>query len=214
MFSRIKATMLKLFGRANSVNVQKVLWTCGELGVAVDREDLGGRFGGLDSSDYRQKNPNEMVPTIDDGGLILWESNAIVRYLAAKYGCGSLWPRDPAVRATSDKWMDWQLTTFWPEVRTIFIQLVRTPKSQRKRPLIDQARLKAIDAASILNDALATRQFVAGQSLTIGDIATGVVAYRFFVLDIERPPLLDLEAWYSRLSQRKAFARHVMLPLS
>ena len=206
--------MLKLFGRANSINVQKVLWTCHELSIAVDREDLGGVFGGLDSSPYRLKNPNGMVPTIDDGGLILWESNTIVRYLAAKYGCGSLWPVDPAARAKSDKWMDWQLTTFWPEVRTIFIQLVRTLDSQRKPPLIDQARLKAIEAAMILNDALATTEFVAGQSLSIGDIATGVVAHRFFALDIERPPLLHLEAWYSRLSQREAFVRHVMLPLS
>lgn len=206
--------MLKLLGRANSVNVQKVLWTCEELAVAVDREDFGGAFGGLDSTAYRQKNPNGMVPTIEDGGLILWESNAIVRYLAAKYGCGSLWSTDPVARAISDKWMDWQLTTFWPEVRTIFIQLVRTPESERKPALIDQARLKAIDAASILNDALKTAKFVAGQSLTIGDIATGVVAYRFFALDIERPALVHLEAWYSRLSQRKAFLRHVMLPLS
>jgi glutathione S-transferase len=206
--------MLKLFGRANSVNVQKVLWTCEELAIAVDREDLGGAFGGLDSSDYRRKNPNGMVPTIDDDGLILWESNTIVRYLAAKHGAGFLWPTDPTVRATSDKWMDWQLATFWPEVRTIFIQLVRTPEGQRNASLIDQARLKAIDAASILNDALAKTEFVAGQSLTIGDIATGVVAYRFFALDIERPTLSNLEAWYSRLSQRKAFARHIMLPLS
>lgn len=206
--------MLRLFGRANSVNVQKVLWTCEELAVAVDREDLGGAFGGLDSVVYRGKNPNGMVPTIDDAGFILWESNTIVRYLAAKYGCGSLWSVDPAVRAASDKWMDWQLTTFWPEVRAIFTQLVRTTESQRKPAIIEQARLKAIDAASILNDALAETEFVAGQSLTIGDIALGVVAYRYFALDIERPHLKHLEAWYSRLSLRKAFARHVMLPLS
>lgn len=206
--------MLKLSGRANSINVQKVLWICDELAVAVDREDLGGSFGGLDSPMYRQKNPNGMVPTIDDGGLVLWESNTIVRYLAAKYGSGSLWPTDPAARAAADKWMDWQLTTFWPEVRTIFIQLVRTPENQRNLTLLDQARLKAVNAASILNDALAATEFVAGDSLTMGDIATGVVAYRFFALEIDRPPLTHLEAWYFRLSQREAFARHVMLPLS
>jgi len=206
--------MLKLSGRANSINVQKVLWICGELELAVIREDLGGVYGGLDSSTYRRKNPNGLVPTIEDGGLILWESNAIVRYLAAKYGRGSIWSTDPAVRAISDKWMDWQLTTFWPEVRAIFVQLVRTPESQRNSLLIDQACLKAIDAASILNDALATTEFVAGHSLTIGDIATGVVAHRFFALDIERPRLSHLEAWYSRLSQREAFMRNVMLPLS
>lgn len=110
--------MLKLLGRANSVNVQKVLWTCEELAVASDREDLGGRFGGRDSSACRRKNRNGMVPTIGDGGLVLGESNATVRYRAARYGCGSLWPTDPVERATSDKWMDRQLTTFWPQVRT------------------------------------------------------------------------------------------------
>src|SRR5436190_14754241 len=116
--------MLKLLGRANSINVQKVLWVCDELDLPVAREDLGGSFGGLDSAQYREMNPNGLVPTICDGDLVVWESNAIVRYLAARYGEGSLWPTDAGGRTKSDKWMDWQLTTFWPEVRTIFIQLV------------------------------------------------------------------------------------------
>jgi glutathione S-transferase len=125
--------MLKLLGRANSINVQKVLWTCDELAIPLDREDLGGGFGGLDTPEYRQKNPNGLVPTIDDDGVIVWESNTIVRYLAARYGSGRLWPEDPAVRAESDKWMDWKLTTFWPEVRKIFQQVVRTPRNGEMR---------------------------------------------------------------------------------
>jgi len=206
--------MLKVLGRANSINVQKVLWTCDELAIPLEREDLGGCFGGLDTTEYRRKNPNGLVPTIDDNGVIVWESNTIVRYLAARYGAGLLWPDDPVVRAESDKWMDWQLTTYWPEVRKIFLQLVRTPEERRNAQLIDDACDKAIEAATALNTALDGRRFLAGRTLTIGDIATGVVTYRFFALDFNRPRLQHLEAWHRRLAERPAFQRHVMLPLT
>jgi glutathione S-transferase len=206
--------MLKLFGRANSINVQKVLWTCEELQVPVERTDLGGSFGGLETHDYLRMNPNKLVPTIEDEGTVVWESNAIVRYLAAKHGAGSLWPTVPEVRASSDKWMDWQLTTYWPDVRTMFVQLIRTREEQRNAQLIEDARVKAVAAARTLNDALADTTFLAGGSLTIGDIAAGVVTHRFLALDIERPTLVHLEAWYDRLTQREGFRRYVMLPLS
>lgn len=206
--------MLKVLGRANSINVQKVLWTCGELSIPLDREDLGGAFGGLDTPEYRRKNPNGLVPTVDDDGVVVWESNTIVRYLAARYGSGLLWPESPALRAESDKWMDWQLTTYWPEVRAIFVQIVRTPEERRNAQVIEQARGKAIEAATALNTALEGRKFLAGDSLTIGDIAAGVVTYRFFALDFERPSLPHLESWHARLADRPAFQRHVMLPLT
>jgi glutathione S-transferase len=206
--------MLKVLGRANSINVQKVLWICDELSIPFDREDLGGGFGGLDTPEYRRKNPNGLVPTIDDDGVIVWESNTIVRYLAARYGAGLLWPEDPAVRAESDKWMDWQLTTYWPDVRNIFLQIVRTPEVRRNAQVIEEARVKAIGAAMALNTALEGKEFLVGNTLTIGDIAVGVVAYRFFALDFEKPSLPHLESWYARLADRPAFQRQVMLPLT
>lgn len=206
--------MLKLLGRANSINVQKVLWTCDELAIPLDREDLGGGFGGLDAPEYRRKNPNGLVPTIDDDGVIVWESNTIVRYLAARYGSGRLWPEDPANRAESDKWMDWKLTTFWPEVRKIFQQVVRTPEERRNAQVIEEARVKAIEAATALNTALQGKTFLAGETLTIGDIAVGVVAYRFFVIDFEKPSLPHMESWYARLTEIPSFQRQVMLPLT
>jgi glutathione S-transferase len=206
--------MLKVLGRANSVNVQKVLWAGDELGIPVAREDMGGSFGGLNSVEYLRMNPNGLVPTICDGSVVVWESNAIVRYLAAKYGEGSLWLADAGERAQSDKWMDWQLTTYWPEVRTIFIQMVRTSEAARNLRLIEDARLKAVEAARTLDAALAGSEFLAGPHLTMGDIAVGVVAYRFFALNIERPALPHLEAWYRRLAERPPFRHHVMQPLS
>src|SRR5450631_4370637 len=105
--------MLKVWGRANSVNVQKVLWTCEELALPYKRIEAGMEYGVVSTPEYKKLNPNAMVPTIDDDGFVLWESNAIVRYLAAKYGAGSLWPADPKIRASADRWMDWQQTTLW-----------------------------------------------------------------------------------------------------
>lgn len=206
--------MLKLFGRANSINVQKVLWTCDELAIPLERTDFGGSFGGLDTPEYRKKNPNGLVPTIEDDGMILWESNTIVRYLAARYGSGRLWPEDPAIRAESDKWMDWSLTTFWPDVRKIFIQAVRTPEEQRNAQVLEEARVNAINAATSLNTALEGKTLLGGETLTIGDIAVGVVAYRFFVINFEKPSLPHMESWYERLTKIPSFQRQVMLPLT
>ena len=123
--------MLKIWGRNNSVNVQKVLWCCEEMGLQYERIDAGGSFGVVNTPQYRELNPNGLVPTIEDDGFVLWESNAIVRYLAAKHSAGKLWPEDLKIRAEADKWMDWQNTTFWPTFRPLFWNLVRTPVDQR-----------------------------------------------------------------------------------
>ena len=111
--------MLKIYGRKTSSNVQKVLWCCDEIGLAFEREDIGGEFGGNKTPEYLALNPNGLVPTIDDGGFILWESNSCVRYLAAKYGKGKLWPVDLQVAASASRWMDWQLSTVNPPVGTL-----------------------------------------------------------------------------------------------
>lgn len=206
--------MLRIWGRSNSVNVQKVLWCADELGTPYDRIDAGGQFGIVNDRAYRALNPNGLVPTLEDQGLVLWESNAIVRYLCAKYGNGTLWPEDPVTRAEADKWMDWQTTTVWPNLRTVFWGLVRTPPERRDMNAIEAARKNTGEILSILDARLAKREYVAGHRLTMGDIPLGAAVYRWMALDVERPPLRNLEAWYGRLAARPPYRKNVMLPLS
>jgi glutathione S-transferase len=149
--------MLKLWGRNNSVNVQKAIWCLEELKVPYERIDAGMQYGVVDEPQFRSMNPNGLVPVIEDGGAVLWESNAIVRYLGAKYGKGSLWAQDAAVRAQSDKWMDWCATVYWPAMRTVFWGLVRTPPEKRDMKEIDAARKRVRRNLKILDAALADR---------------------------------------------------------
>jgi glutathione S-transferase len=204
--------MIRIWGRANSVNVQKVLWCCDELGVAFERIDAGGEFGVVNDPAYRKLNPNGLVPAIEDAGFVLWESNAIVRYLAAKHG--KLWPQDPARRADADRWMDWQLGALWPALRPLFWGLVRTPPEKRDLNAIEAARLQSAELFQILDGALAGSEFAAGAEFSVGDIALGVAAQRWMALPIERSSLPNLEAWYFRLCERPAFQKNVLLPLS
>src|SRR5262245_50616582 len=131
--------MLKVWGRTNSSNVQKVMWAVGELRLTHERIDVGGEYGALDTDAYGKINPNRRIPTIDDDGFVLWESNVIVRYLAAKHGAGTLWPEALTERAVADQWMDWQQTTLAPDMRTVFWGLVRTPPERRDATLIEAA---------------------------------------------------------------------------
>lgn len=206
--------MLKVFGRENSINVQKVIWCCDELGLDYERVDLGGPFGGNREPEYLQMNPNGLIPTIVDGDLTLWESNTIVRYLAAKHGMGTLYPEDLSLRAEADKWMDWQLGTVWVGFRPVFLGLVRTPPEERDQEGIEAGRRATEEAMKILDAHLADRDYVAGSSFTMGDVPLGVTAYRWLNMELERPSLPGLEAWYERLCERAAFQRNVMLPIS
>ncbi|HSA81303.1 MAG TPA: glutathione S-transferase [Geminicoccaceae bacterium] len=206
--------MLRIWGRTNSINVQKVMWTVGELGLAHERIDAGGAFGGLDTPEYGTLNPNRKVPTIDDDGAVLWESNACVRYLAARYGAGSLWPEDVKRRGQSDLWMDWQQTTLLPDMTVVFWGLIRTPEAQRDLAAIKVAAERLGATWRVLDQHLATRRFVTGDSLTMGDIPVGAACYRYYGLPIARPQLPNLEEWYERLTERPAFREHVMLPIT
>jgi glutathione S-transferase len=209
--------MLKIWGRANSVNVQKVLWACEELGLAYERVDAGMRFGVVDTPGYRKLNPNALVPTIDDDGFVLWESNAIVRYLAQKYGAGrnSLWPEDIRVRASADRWMDWQQTTLWTQgLRDLFWSLVRTPPEQRDAAANEAARIRIAAHLKVAEDALATRAYLCGDALTMADIPFGCSIHRWFGIEIERPASPMLEAYYRRLAGRPGYRRIVLQPLS
>jgi glutathione S-transferase len=206
--------MLKIWGRNTSINVQKVLWCADELGLAYERTDVGGAFGGNDKPEYLAMNPNGLVPTIEDEGLVLWESNSIVRYLAAKHGAGGLWPADPAARGLADRWMDWQLTTISEDMRTVFWGLIRTPPEKRDLAAIEKSRQSLCGLWSRLDRHLAGNAYVGGDRFTIGDIPVGCFAYRWLNLPLERNRLPNLEAWYGRLSTRPAYQKHVMVVMS
>ena len=206
--------MLKIWGRTNSLNVKKVLWCAEELGLAYERIDAGLEHGVVNTPEYRRLNPNGLVPTIDDDGFVLWESHAIVRYLSAKHGAGILWPDDVRVRADADRWMDWASTTLNPAMRTVFWGLVRTPPAERNAKAIVESTVRAGELLGMVDAALADRPFIAGDSLTMGDIPIGCHAYNWMMLPIERRPLPHLEAWHLRLTKRPGFRKVVMLPLS
>lgn len=206
--------MLKILGRKNSSNVQKVLWCCDELGLAFEREDIGGSYGKNRDPEYLALNPNALVPTIIDDDFVLWESNSIIRYLAAKHGNGTLYPTDLQARATGERWMDWQLSVVVPAINPVFFGLIRTPPEKRDHAAIAAARDKLAEAMKILDAYLGRSEFVAGPSLTVGDIPVGIMTYRWYTLDIEREDLPNLKQWYDRLTERPGFQKHVMIGLT
>ena len=205
---------MKVWGRLTSSNVQKVMWAIGELGLQHERIDVGREYGGLDTAGYLALNPNRRIPTLEDGDVVLWESNVIVRYLSARFGAGQLWPLDHAERGVADQWMDWQQTTLQPDMRTVFWGLVRTPADKRDQSKLDAAVADLKELWSRLDGHLSSRRFVAGDRFTMGDIPVGVMCYRYHALGVERATLGNLEAWYERLKSRDAFREHVMIPLS
>ena len=206
--------MIRIWGRNNSINVQKVMWVVGELGLDHERVDAGGDHGGLDTADYGGLNPNRRVPTLQDGAFTLWESNAIVRYLAAKHGAGGLWPLDLEKRAVAEQWMDWQQTTLLPDMRTVFWGLVRTEPDRRDQAKIDAAVDSLESLWARLDQHLSHRSFVAGDEFTMGDIPVGAMYHRYRALGVERAAAENVSAWYERLKRRPAYQAHVMLPLS
>jgi glutathione S-transferase len=206
--------MLKVWGRVNSINVQKVLWALEELRVPFERTDAGMAFGVVNEAFYKKMNPNSRVPTIDDDGFVLWESNAIVRYLAAKHGTGSLYPDDQKQRADSDRWMDWASNHVSPVLTPLFWALIRTPAEKRNMAQIEADAEKTSQQFQVLEQGLDAKQYVAGKSFTMGDIVVGVNVYRWYALDVKRPRLRCVEAYYERLQQRAPFQKHIMKPLS
>ena len=205
--------MLRVWGRVNSVNVKKVLWCLGELGLPFERIDAGMEHGVVASPEYVAMNPNSRVPTIDDDGFVLWESNAIVRYLSLKYGLGTLCPVDIRERADSDRWMDWSTAQVAGTFRDVFWGIVRTPPEKRDAALIEKSRAATAKTLDIADRLLATRAFVAGDRLTMGDIPLGCYAHLWMSMPIERPAHPNLVAWHKRLLERPAFNAGVNTPL-
>ena len=205
---------MKIWGRANSINVMKVLWCADECGLKYERENVGMQFGGNDQKWYLDMNPNGVVPTIDDGGRIIWESNSCVRYLAAKYAAGALRPNDPGQRSEADRWMDWQLSTISEPMRVVFWGLIRTPAEKRDMAAISKATADSGRLWRRLEQKLEGRKYVGGQHFTMGDIPVGCFVHRWYALPIERPELKNVKAWYERLGTRPAYRQHIMVPLS
>jgi glutathione S-transferase len=207
--------MLKIWGRANSINVQKVLWCCAELGLPFERIDAGMKFGVNNTPEYKAMNPNGLIPTIDDDGFVLWESQAIVRYLARKHGFGSLCPADPKTCADADRWMDWYATTPWPNLQPIFWNLVRTPPEQRNMTLVAELTKKVAAAMVTLEAQLAGRSYITGETFTMGDIPIGCAIMRWLNLPLTREPQPNIEAYYKRLQTRPAYRQWAnVLPLT
>ena len=205
---------MKIVGRKSSSNVQKVLWVCGELGIEYEREDAGREFGVVDTDSFFQVNPNRRVPVLIDGDFVLWESNAIVRMLSAKYGMGSFFPEDLQVRANADRWMDWQLATLGPGFTGLFHGLVRDKPENRNLDAINKSIVTTQTNLEILDSYLADSAFIAGDKLTMGDIPIGIYAYRWYAFDeLGRKPLPNLERWYASLQGRPAFQEFVMVGL-
>lgn len=204
--------MLEIWGRRNSSNVASVMWAVGELGLDHARHDVGGSFGQTGTGDYLKMNPNGLVPTIRDGELVLWESNAIVRYLCARYGAGSLYPGAPEQRALADQWMDWSKSTLIPAFFPIFWQQIRVERDKRDLVLVRNAEAATAEALGILEAHLADRAFVAGEALSMGDMPFGSMLYRYYTMPLDRPSLPQVERYYDGLCRRPAFQRHVMIP--
>ena len=206
--------MLKILGRNNSSNVQKVLWTLGELDLEYTRDDIGGLFGGNREADYLAMNPNGLVPTLVDGNTVLWESNVIVRYLARKYAPNSLLPDSLTDLTQAEQWMDWQQTVVAPAHFPVFWGLIRTAPEDRDLDAIKSGRDRFEQAMTILDHHLSDSAFVGGESLSIADIPVGIMVYRWFTLDIERMELPSLHRWYQRLTDRPAYKNTVMIGLT
>src|SRR5712692_5237517 len=206
--------MLKIWGRATSSNVQKVLWCCAELNIPFDRVDHGGPFGGNRDPEYLKLNPNGLVPTVIDGDLVMWESNTICRYLAATRKGERLYPRDPALRTHVERWMDWQLSVVGTPMSGLLFGLVRTAPEARDQAAIEAARRRALAAWMIAEDALKNQPYLAGGDLSLAEIVLGTMVYRWFTLPIERPALPALHAWYERLRERPGFKTHIALPIT
>jgi len=205
--------MLKIWGRVNSVNVKKALWCLEELGLPYERVDAGMQYGVVGTPEYRGMNPTGLVPTLQDDGFTLWESHSIVRYLSARHGMGTLCPADPRARADAERWMDWAFT-FQAAMRNVFWGLIRTPPEKRDAAAIEEGRARTAALLPVLEQTLARQDYVAGTSLTMGDIPIGCEVQRWMRVPVERPPSPGIEAWFERLRARPAFLRIVDVPLT
>ena len=205
---------LKIWGRMSSINVKKVVWTAQELGLVFQRNEAGGQFGLVKTPEYLRLNPNALVPVMEDGDFVLWESNVIVRYLCAKHSPGQLYPSDLRERFEAERWMDWQQTTFSPASRPGFWQLIRTAPEQRNAQTISDSNAAVEALLATLDAQLGRHAFVAGDRFTMADMVLGCEAHRWFGLPQPRQSWPNVERWYQGLRARQASAGVLDMALS
>lgn len=206
--------MIKVLGRPNSVNVQKVMWCAAELGISVDRRDVGGAFGGTDTDEFGALNPNRTVPVLVDGDFSLWESNACVRYLCAKFGDADWALPNVEAQAKADQWMDWYLTSLHPPMTVLFWQLIRTEPAKQDAAKIADAIAASARLWALLDRHLETSAYVLGERLSMADIPVGSSAYRWHCMDFERPEFPNVQRWWDGLVARDTYKQNVMVPLT
>ena len=196
--------MLLIWGRLTSINVKKAVWAAQELGIPFERRDAGGTYGIVGTPEFKKLNFNSLIPVIEDGGFVLWESNTIVRYLCAKHSAGAMYPDDLVQRFDAERWMDWQQTTLNRASRDVFWQLIRTKPEERDHAAMERSRT-ATDALFAQLDAhLSGRDFISGSRFGMADIPLGVEAHRWYGLPIERTPRPHVERWFKALRERPA----------
>lgn len=205
---------ITVWGRINSTNVRKVLWCLEELGLEYHQIDAGGAFGVVDTPEYRALNPNGRIPCLKDGEFVIWESNAIVRYLARKYGREPFVLNDAEALALADQWMDWTSFSFSAPFRDVFWNMIRTAPEKRDMNAVEQGIEQCTAAFKIADAALAQAPYLSGEHAGIGDIPLGCLAYAWFNMQIDRPVLPNLAAWYERLTERPAYQKAVMTALT
>lgn len=204
---------ITIWGRRSSFNVQKVLWLAEELGLAYEHIPAGGSFGLLETEAFRAMNPHGKVPVLRDGDVVVWESHAILRYLAARYGGPAWWPQAPGARAAADGWMDWAQTSLQPDfLMGVFWGWYRTPAAERDMTAVARSLAHCAGHMRLLDARLAERPFLLGEALSLADIPAGTALYRYFELEIERPALPHVQAWYERLQARPGYRNGVMVP--
>lgn len=213
--------LLRIWGRLSSINVQKVVWCARELHLDHERIDIGNHQGELDTEAYIRLNPNRLIPVIEDfrdtdvagEPFVLWESNAIVRYLCARYGEGTLWPSDVKERASADRWMDWQTTAFSPAMVAAFLQMVRVPAEKRDEAVIAKSCERTEPLAAMLDKALASREFIGGNRFTMADIALACAAHRWMGTPVPHTARPNLQRWLDDMRARPAATGILVLPL-
>ena len=217
--------MLKIWGRPTSACTQKALWGIEEIGLDYELtlasgtmgpdghvSKGGAAFGIVDTPEYRAMNPNGTVPTIDDEGFTLWESNVIVRYLSMKYAAEKMYQSDMQTFASASRWMDWEQAQFLPEQHILVMNLVRLPPEERSADEVEEARQSLLRPLAIIDEQLGRTEYMAGDQFTMGDIPVGMRVHRWFLFDLESPPMPNLDRWYKRLQERPAFQKHIADP--
>ena len=201
--------MLKIWGRKNAYNVQKVLWLLDELQIAYQHVDVGSIPGDIETPEFTTINPNQRIPVIFHNGTYIWESNTILRYLAANYDNNLLRNETPLERTHIDRWLDWELGTLQPDFLALFWNYFRTPEKKRDNAIVEENLRRCEKRFSLLNNHLSNQPYLAGDSFTIADVAVGTCLYRYKTMGTKTASYDFVNSWYQKLLARPAYQRNI-----